>query len=253
VRPDIRVVTNKQELNQAAAAEIERRTGEAVRAKGGFTIALAGGSTPKSVYSLLAEPATAKRLPWDKMYFFFGDERHVPPDHQDSNYRMAEESLFCKVPVTQDHLFRVPAENPDAGQAAESYQRTLRNFFRLQPGEFPRFDLILLGMGPDGHTASLFPHTAALHENNRLVVANWVEKFNTHRITFTVPVINNASAVMFMISGAEKRPALSAVLTSDASPEEFPSKLVRPENGELIWLIEADACPPGLERQQKPA
>jgi 6-phosphogluconolactonase len=187
------------------------------------------------------------------MYFFFGDERHVPPDHQDSNYRMAEDSLFCKVPVTRDHLFRVPAENPDAAQAAENYERTLREFFRLQAGEFPRFDLILLGLGPDGHTASLFPNTAALRETRRLVVANWVEKFQTHRITFTIPVLNNAAAVMFMVSGEEKRPAVEAVLQTNAAPEQFPAKLVRPGSGELIWLIDEDACPPGLVKQSKPA
>ena len=253
VQPEIRIVPDKQALNQAAAQEIERRALEAIRAKRSFTIALAGGSTPKSVYALMGEPPAAQRLPWDKMYFFFGDERHVPPDHQDSNYRMAEESLFCKVPVTRDHLFRVPAENPDAEQAAQLYERTVREFFRLQPGEFPRFDLILLGLGPDGHTASLFPDTAALGETNRLVVANWVQKFNTHRITFTVPVLNNAAAVMFMISGEEKRQALQAVLQSNAPAEQYPAKLVRPTNGELLWLINEDAAPPGLLWDQKPA
>lgn len=253
MQPDIRIVRDKEALNQAAAAEIEHRALETIRAKRSFTVALAGGSTPKTVYATLADPPAAQRLPWDKMYFFFGDERHVPPDHPDSNYRMAEDTLFCKVPVTRDHLFRVPAENPDADQAAQLYDRSIREFFRLQPGEFPRFDLILLGLGPDGHTASLFPDTAALREPTRLVVANWVPKFNTHRITFTVPVLNNAAAVMFMVSGEEKREALKAVLQSNASPEHFPARLVRPASGELIWLIDEDACPPGLTLQQKPA
>ena len=251
VEPDIRVVRDKQEINRAAAAEFVKRALEAVQQSGRFTVALAGGSTPKSVYTLLGDNPESQRLPWDKVYFFFGDERHVPPDHADSNYRMAKESLFCKVPVNEDHLFRVPTENPDADQAAAEYELSLRDCFQLSDGEFPRFDLILLGMGPDGHTASLFPGTAALRETRRLVVANWVEKFKTHRITFTVPVINHAACVLFMVSGEEKRDALRAVLHSDASAEQFPAKLVHPTQGELIWLVDEAAYP--ANQQQKRA
>jgi 6-phosphogluconolactonase len=253
VEPDVRVFPDKQEINRAAAAEFVARALEAVGRSGSFTVALAGGSTPKSVYTLLGDNPESQRLPWGKMQFFFGDERHVPPTHPDSNYRMAEESLFCKVPVNEDQLFRVKGENPDADQAAAEYERTLRDCFQLSDGQLPRFDLILLGMGPDGHTASLFPGTQALRQTQRLVVANWVEKFKTHRITFTAPVINNAACVIFMVSGEEKREALRAVLHGDAPAEQFPAKLVHPTQGELIWLVDEAAYPDAANQQQKRA
>ena len=164
----------------AAAEEFVNQATGTVRANGRFTVALSGGSTPRSLFSLLAT-TFRDQLPWDKMFFFWGDERHVPPDHPESNYRMAYEALLSKVPVPAENVFRVPAEIPDANQAAADYEQTLRKFFQLSPGAFPRFDLILLGMGPDGHTASLFPGTSALQEKSRLVVANWVEKFKAYR------------------------------------------------------------------------
>lgn len=176
------------------------------------------------------------------MFFFWGDERHVPPADPESNYRMAEETLLTKIPVAAANVFRIPAENPNAAAAALAYEETLRKFFALQPGQFPRFDLILLGMGPDGHTASLFPGTAALQEQSRLVVSNWVEKFRTSRITLTLPVLNAARCVAFLVSGTDKASALQAVLESDAPGEQYPSKLVRPTNGKLIWLIDRAAA-----------
>jgi 6-phosphogluconolactonase len=210
-----------------------------VKSRGRFTVALAGGSTPKGFYSLLARNPT---LPWDGMYFFFGDERHVPPDDPESNYRMARETLLAKIPIPDGNVFRIPAENPDASQAALSYEQTLRQFFQTPPGSFPRLDLILLGMGPDGHTASLFPGTKALEERSRLVVANWVEKFKTDRITLTLPVLNNGAVVMFAVSGQDKAAALNEVLEGSQPAELFPSKLVRPANGKLIWLVDRAAA-----------
>src|SRR5580692_1910405 len=180
---EIRTFSTPQELFHAAAEQVIDTANRSVAERGRFTIALSGGSTPKSLYTLIAANASAT-LPWDRMFFFFGDERHVPPDDPDSNYRMVKESLLSTAAIPPANVFRVPAENPDADAAAEMYEQTLRNFFALAPGEFPRFDLILLGIGPDGHTASLFPETAALQEKARLVVANWVEKLNTSRITF---------------------------------------------------------------------
>src|SRR5579863_9825227 len=165
-----------------------RSANEAVAARGRFTIALSGGSTPKSLFNLLATNARTT-LPWDRMFFFWGDERHVPPTDPDSNYKMADQTMLSKIPVAAGNVFRMAAENPDAADAAEAYEKTLQDFFALPPGQFPRFDLILLGMGPDGHTASLFPGTAGLQEKSRLVIANWVEKFKTSRITLTLPVL----------------------------------------------------------------
>jgi 6-phosphogluconolactonase len=176
------------------------------------------------------------------MFFFWGDERHVPLDDPDSNYRMAKESLLSKIPVPAANIFPIPADNPDASGAAEAYELTLRKFFALAPGEFPRFDLILLGMGPDGHTASLFPETAALKEKSRLVVANWVEKLNTSRITFTLPVLNAARCVLFLVSGIDKAAALHEVLEGNVPDEKFPSRLVRPSAGKLIWIVDRAAA-----------
>src|SRR5580693_7905840 len=167
---ELRRLTTPQDLFQAAADEVIHAATEAVAQRGRFTIALSGGSTPKDLYTLIAANASAN-LPWDRMFFFWGDERHVPPDNPDSNYRMAKETLLSKVAIPPANIFRIPAENPDASAAADAYEQTLRKFFGVAPGEFPRFDLILLGIGPDGHTASLFPETAALEETSRLVVA----------------------------------------------------------------------------------
>jgi 6-phosphogluconolactonase len=180
---------------------------------------------------------------------FFGDERHVPPTDPDSNYRMVNESLLTKIAIPAENVFRVPAENPDAAAAASDYEARLRRFFELspgdqsgdRPGEFPRFDLILLGMGPDGHTASLFPDSPALDEQSRLVVANWVAKFNTHRITFTFPVLNRAAEVMFMASGADKADMLHQVLEGKSAPP-LPSQRVQPSDGRLLWMLDEAAA-----------
>ncbi len=151
-------------------------------------------------------------IPWDKIYFFWGDERHVPPDDAESNYRMANEALLSKVPVPPGNVFRIHSEEKDASIAASQYEQTLQQFFHLAPGDFPRFDLIYLGLGPDGHAASLFPDSAALNERRRLVVANWVEKFKTDRITFTFPVLNAAACVVFLASGPDKAAIVHQVL-----------------------------------------
>lgn len=238
---EIRTLTTPQELFEDAAEEVVSATNDAIAERGRFTIALSGGSTPKSLYNLLATNAR-NALPWEKMFFFWGDERHVPPTDPESNYGMANEVMLAKVPVPPANIFRVTAENPDAGAAAQAYEQELRKFFALEPGQFPTFDLILLGLGPDGHTASLFPGTAALEEKSRFVVANWVEKFKTHRITFTLPVLNSARCVAFLISGTDKAPALCAVLEGDAPGEQYPAKLVRPKDGKLLWLLDRAAA-----------
>jgi 6-phosphogluconolactonase len=235
------VLTTPQELFGAAAEEVIRTANKAVAQNGRFTIALSGGSTPKNLYNLLATNARTA-LPWDRMFFFWGDERHVPPDDPDSNYRMADEAMLSKIPVAAGNVFRMPTENPDAAAVAESYEKTIRQFFKLQPGEFPRFDLVLLGMGPDGHTASLFPGTAALQEKTRLVVANWVEKLKTHRLSFTLPVLNAAHCVVFLVGGTDKATVLRAVLEEDGPGEQNPAKLVNPTDGALIWLVDRAAA-----------
>ncbi len=238
---DLRRLTTPQDLFHAAAEEVVRAATEAVAQRGRFTIALSGGSTPRNLYTLIAANAGSS-LPWEKMFFFWSDERHVLPTDPDSNYRMADETLLSKVPIPPANIFRVPAENPDAAAAAEIYERTLQKFFEVGAGEVPRFDLILLGMGPDGHTASLFPESAALQDQSRLVVANWVEKMKTSRITFTLPLLNAARCVAFLVSGIDKAAVLREVLEGKTPGEKYPSKLVRPSDGKLIWFVDRAAA-----------
>ncbi|HWY21002.1 MAG TPA: 6-phosphogluconolactonase [Candidatus Acidoferrum sp.] len=238
---ELRRLTTPQDLFQAAAEEVIRAATDAVAQRGRFIIALSGGSTPRNLYTLIAANASAS-LPWDQMFIFWGDERHVPPDDPDSNYRMAKESLLSKVAIPPANIFPIPAENPDASAAAEAYEQTLRRFFGLAPGELPCFDLILLGMGPDGHTASLFPETAALQEKSRLVAANWVEKLKASRITLTLPVLNAARCIAFLVSGTDKAAVLREVLEGNAPAEKYPSKLVRPGEGKVIWLVDRAAA-----------
>jgi len=238
-RREIRVLASSGALFQAAAEEFAKRASEAVQLRGRFCVALSGGSTPKSLYSLLASGAIPG-IPWDKTFFFWGDERHVPPSDPESNYRMVRESMLSKIAVPEKNVFRIKAEDADAARAAADYERTLILFFALQPGEFPRFDLVLLGIGPEGHVASLFPGSAAMNEKKHLVVSNWVEKFKTDRITFTFPVLNNAACVMFLASGQGKAAIVKQVL--EGNGEELPAKLVQPD-GDLLWFLDKDAAP----------
>ena len=236
---EIRILNSLADLSQAAAAEFATLTVEAVRSKGRFFVALCGGSTPRGLYTLLADQAQ-RSLPWEKIFFFWGDERHVPPDHPDSNYRMAFEALLSKVPIPSENIFRIHAEEKDTDIAAREYEQTLAPFFHLKSGEFPRFDLMLLGMGPEGHTASLFPGTRALQEKKRLVVANWVDKLNAYRITMTLPVLNHSACVLFLVSGRDKANILREVL--DEQREGLPASMVRPTNGRLVWMVDREAA-----------
>jgi 6-phosphogluconolactonase len=236
---ELEIVPDVAALNAAAAAEFCRCAEAAIAARGRFCVALSGGNTPRSVYALLAEEKKDS-LPWAKVYIFFGDERCVPPDHPDSNYRMARESLLSKVPIPPENVLRVHAELP-AETAAEQYDRDLRTFFRVADGAWPDFDLILLGIGDDGHTASLFPGTAALKEQSRQVVANWVEKFHTYRITLTYPVLNHAEEVLFLGAGKSKAQILRD-LFDPAKMGAYPAQAVRPKDGRLLWLADQDAA-----------
>jgi 6-phosphogluconolactonase len=238
---DLRRLTTPQDLFRAAADEVLQAATEALAQRGRFTIALAGGSTPRSLYTLIAANA-GSAVPWDKVFFFWGDERHVPPEDPESNYRMARETLLSKIPVPAANVFRIPAENPDAAAVADAYEQTLRKFFAPAPDEFPRFDVILLGVGPDGHTASLFPETTALQEKSRWVVETWVEKLRTTRITLTLPVLNAARRVAFLVSGTDKAAVLREILEGSAPGEKYPSKLVRPNQGKLIWFVDRAAA-----------
>lgn len=232
----VKIVPDGDALAHTAAQEFHRLSEAAVQGRGRFSVALSGGNTPRTVYSLLA--SEHKQLPWDRIHIFFGDERHVPPDHPDSNFRMASESLLSKVPIPEKNVHRIRAEL-EADAAAEEYEQELRDFFHLTDHDWPRFDLIFLGIGEDGHTASLFPGSKALTEAARRVAANWVEKFQAFRITLTFPVLNHAAEVLFMVSGASKAQILSEVLRP--GNRKYPAQNVQPQNGQLLWLVDQDA------------
>jgi 6-phosphogluconolactonase len=225
-----------EELAEAAARDFAARAREAIDALGRFAVVLAGGSTPKATYDVLARDY-ADNLDWSKVHVFFGDERTVPPDHEASNYRMARETLLSRIHVGSVHRMRceLPSE-----EAAAAYEEELREFFG--PDEPPSFDLILLGLGEDGHTASLFPETSALDVTDRWVVANPVLKRETTRLTLTVPAINAARAVNFQVAGEDKAEALKEILEGDADPRAYPAKFIRPEGGDLTWMVDKAAA-----------
>ena len=223
-------------LAEAAARDFAARAREAIDALGRFAVALAGGSTPKATYEVLARDYTDE-LDWSKVHVFFGDERPVPPDDEDSNYRTARETLLSRIRVGSVHRMRCELSSEEA---AAAYEEELREFFG--PDEPPRFDLILLGLGADGHTASLFPETSALDVTDRWVVVNPVLKLGTTRLTLTIPVINAAKAVTFLVAGSDKAGALKEILEGDADPREYPAMFIRPENGDLTWMVDRTAA-----------
>ena len=240
---EIEIVSDSAALSRKAVEMLVSRITEIIPQKQYFSIALSGGSTPKALFSLMVEDDLFNaKIPWDKIHFFWGDERHVPPEHPDSNYGMANEAMLATAQVSSKNIHRVRAEKPDAGRVAEEYEKELQKFFRLTAGQLPVFDFVLLGMGPDGHTASLFPGTKALQERKRLVVANWVEKFQSYRITMTAPVLNNADMVVFLVSGEEKAEILQKVLEGGFQSELLPSQLIQPKSGRLLWLVDRSAA-----------
>lgn len=236
---NVEIFPDTRGLARASAESIVTLSSEAIAAWGRFSIGLSGGSTPRTLFQLLASDDFASRIDWGNMYIFWGDERCVPPDHADSNYHMTRETLLDHVPLPEDNIYRMQGER-DPAEAAAAYEETLRAFFGSDA--LPRFDLLLQGMGDDGHTASLFPGTAALRERERWVVANYVEKLDSWRITLTVPMINAAANVIFLVAGENKAEALRAVLQGPRQPELYPSQFVQPENGRLRWLVDAAAA-----------
>ncbi len=230
-------------LTQRAARYFVEAAEAAVKARGRARIALSGGSAPKPVYEALADPSQPwrERMPWDKLEIFFVDERCVPPDHKASNYRMAREAMLDHVPLQPAQIHRMEGElEPEAG--ASRYESELRNSFRLEGAESPRFDVIQLGLGTNGHTASLFPHSAALHEFGRLAVANLTDAEQPWRLTLTAPVINQGRDVFFLVSKGEKAEVLRDVFLGPRDPERVPSQLIRPAGGILTLLLDKAAA-----------
>ena len=238
---EVQIFPEAGALTRRAAEEFLKSVADAVAQKGSFTVALAGGSTPKALYSQLADEPLRSQIPWEKLHFFFGDERHAPPDGAESNFRMANEALFSKGAIKPEQITRIKGEYADTEKAALEYEQALRAYFELKVGEYPRFDLVLLGMGEEGHTLSLFPGTKALHATDRIVVRNWVGKLYTERITLTATAANHASRVIFMVTRADKAPALKAVLEGPYEPEQLPAQLIQPASGKLLWLVDQAA------------
>jgi 6-phosphogluconolactonase len=237
----MQVLSDAGALASAAAELFVREAEAAVVACGRFTVALAGGTTPKALYGRLATDYR-DAVPWHAIHFFWGDERHVPPAHPDSNFRAAYDVMLSKVPVHESHVHRIRAELPDASAAAAEYGETLRREFALDEVALPAFDLVLLGMGSDGHTASLFPGSDSLRRTDRLVLAPWVERFQSHRITLSLPVLNHASLVVFLASGVGKADMLRTVLEGSDQPDPLPAQAVRPSKGRLLWLVDTAAA-----------
>ena len=236
------IFASPEEAARAVARYFVELNQKTVAKSNGFTVALSGGSTPKLLYELLADPREPFRdqIVWNKSYFYFTDERNVPGDHPDSNYRMAYEALFAHVPKTQ--IIRIPTEKPPA-EAAQVYEDAL---IEMYGPELPDLDLVLLGMGEDGHTASLFPYSPALKETERLVVAPWVEQLDAYRITMTLPVLNNAHSVVFLVTGAAKAEIIREVVSFDRrhykNPDLYPAQAVCPTNGEVSWFVDEAAA-----------
>ncbi|MBV8358981.1 MAG: 6-phosphogluconolactonase [Deltaproteobacteria bacterium] len=235
------VMDNAQELYVRAAEEIAHFAGEAICTHGEFTLCLTGGTTPASSYELLATRFHLS-VDWKEVQFFWGDERCVPPDDPASNFGMANRTMLSKLALRPEQIHRMRGEDEPL-HAAQEYERELRAFFRLeQPDDFPCFNLMLLGLGENAHVASLFPRHPALHEKTRLAVAVEVEAVPSRRISLTMPVINNAERVMFLVSGEKKAAAVRNILRGPADPEQYPAQFVKPHSGEIIWLMDKAAA-----------
>jgi 6-phosphogluconolactonase len=235
---DVRVFAGADDMAEAVAEEFVELAAMAIADRGRFAVALAGGSTPRAAYTRLASESFASRVDWSRVLFFWSDERCVPPDHPESNYRMAREALLDHVPVPGQNVFRVLGEK-EPMQAADTYEDQLRTLFG---GSIPRFDLVMLGMGADGHTASLFPGTAAVHEAVRWVVAHRVEELDAWRLTLTPVVLNAAANVLFVVSGKGKAERLQEVLEGPYQPDVLPAQIVKPSVGRLVWMVDEAAA-----------
>ncbi|EFA69014.1 6-phosphogluconolactonase [Cylindrospermopsis raciborskii S07] len=230
----VEILPDLQGLIARAQDAILSSLATAIQERGQFTIALSGGSTPKPLYEAIG----SLNLDWNKIHVFWGDERYVPSNHPDSNELMARIAWLNRVPIPQTNIHAIPTLSGNPVADANKYEQHLQEFFHCSPGTFPSLDVILLGMGDDAHTASLFPHTKALQVRDRLVTVG--NKDGNPRITFTYPLINAARSVIFLAAGANKRPALSQVFAEVADDFTYPSRLIKPQ-GELLWLLDAAA------------
>ncbi len=227
-------------LSHEAALYVIHVANEAIVTHGRFTLALAGGSTPKRLYALLASEPYRDQINWALVEIFWSDERCVPPDSEDSNYHLAAEVLLSKVPIPANQIHRMPADSADRDAAARAYTEEIQRVFGTDGT--PSFDLLQLGMGPEGHTASLFPHQASLKEQRRLVMPVDVPKPPPPRLTFTPPLLNAAIHVLFLVTGQDKADAVAAILEGEHNPEEYPAQIIQPPRGEVTWMLDSVAA-----------
>lgn len=230
----VEILPDQPSLIQRSLELVLTKIKTAITERGLCTIALSGGSTPKSLYEIMA----SQDLPWEKLHIFWGDERFVAPDHPDSNYKMTRLAWLDHIPIPKKNIHLIPTVNIDPEESANQYEQEIKDLFQIQGTEIPQMDLILLGMGDDGHTASLFPHTPALQVSDRLITVG--NKDGNPRITFTVPLINQARCIIFIVAGANKRLALAEVFAPVGDSMAYPSRLIQPQ-GELYWLLDDHA------------
>ncbi|MDR9403343.1 MAG: 6-phosphogluconolactonase [Halothece sp. Uz-M2-17] len=228
------ILPNQESLVDRAVQVIVERIKSAIAQRGFCTLALAGGGTPKPVYEKLSQ----QKLPWEKLHIFWGDERYVPADHPDSNQTMAREAWLNQVAIPVENIHPMPTTGESPETDAQKHEQELITFFQCQAGEMPRLDIILLGIGDDGHTASLFPHTEALTVRDRLVTVG--NKGDSQRLSFTAPFLNQGRTVIFLVAGANKRPALKEIFASEGDATAYPARLIQPQ-GELWWLLDQEA------------
>lgn len=240
--PSIVICPDHGSLDRRAVEYFVGTAREATAARGRFTVALAGGSTPKPLYEMLASPPWRTQIDWGNVHMFWGDERLVPADHHESNYRMVNLALLSKVPVVATHVHRVPTDLGDPDTVATAYERTLRRHLTANGGEFPRLDLTILGLGADGHTASLFPYSDSLREERKLVVASQPPQLGPHRITMTVPMINQSRHILFLVSGAAKASVVKDVIAGQSDPQRLPAQLICPTHGTQVWMLDEAAA-----------
>ena len=238
----IKVFKTLDEINIFAANKFVLLAKKAIKKSGRFVVALAGGSTPSSLYQLLTTDEYKNKVDWENVFFFIGDDRDVSPMSEQSNFKMMNVLMFKPLNIPTTNIFRWHTEIINAPEVAQSYERTLKKFFELSDGEFPNFDLIFLGMGDDGHTASLFPFTKALDITDKLVTTNYVEKINATRLTFTFPTINNSSSIIFLVCGENKAEALKEVLEGETNCEKFPAQCIKMNRRKVLWLVDEDSA-----------
>jgi 6-phosphogluconolactonase len=241
-QPNIEVASDAEDLARRAADLFTWSAREAIQARDRFYVALSGGHTPKRSFEVLAASPAARALPWERVHVFWVDERYVPPDSPDSNYRLAAETLLKEVPIPPDNVHRIPTEHEDIRSAAQAYEETIHDVFELDDKQLPQFDLIVLGMGADGHTGSLFPNSFAPFDTDDLACAVYVKDKTLNRITLTHPVMRAARHLAVLVSGAEKAATLKDVLNSEPDEVRYPIHVLWPVLDKILWLVDRDAA-----------